>query len=91
MAYPATFDTWWDLAACQTADPELFFPVSASGSARADIARAKAVCGACRIRQKCLDYALDTRQSDGVWGGRTEEERRQIIGAQRRELMAPVA
>jgi WhiB family transcriptional regulator, redox-sensing transcriptional regulator len=91
MAYAATFGDWWDLAACQTADPELFFPVTATGSARADIARAKALCATCRIRQKCLDYALDTRQPHGVWGGRTEEERQQIIAAQQHELMAGVS
>jgi len=88
MAYSATYGDWWDLAACQQADPELFFPVSATGSARADIARAKAVCATCRIRQQCLDYALDTRQAHGVWGGRTEEERHQIILAHQRELIA---
>jgi WhiB family transcriptional regulator, redox-sensing transcriptional regulator len=88
MAYSATYGDWWDLAACQQADPELFFPVSAVGSARADIDRAKAVCATCRIRQQCLDYALDTRQAHGVWGGRTEEERLQIILAHQRELIA---
>jgi WhiB family transcriptional regulator, redox-sensing transcriptional regulator len=88
MAYSTTYSDWWDLAACQTADPELFFPVSATGSARAEIEQAKALCVTCPIRQQCLDYALDTRQPHGVWGGRTEEERHQIIAAHQRELIA---
>jgi WhiB family transcriptional regulator, redox-sensing transcriptional regulator len=88
MAYLATYGDWWDLAACQTADPELFFPVSATGGSRAEIARAKAICATCPIRQQCLDYALDTRQPHGVWGGRTEEERHQIIAAHQRQLIA---
>jgi WhiB family redox-sensing transcriptional regulator len=88
MAFSGTHGDWWDLAACQTADPELFFPVSATVGARAEIARAKALCADCPIRQRCLDYALDTQQPHGVWGGRTEEERHQIIAAQRRELIA---
>jgi WhiB family transcriptional regulator, redox-sensing transcriptional regulator len=88
MADTAMFDGWWDLAACQAADPELFFPVSGSGRALADTARAKVICSSCRVRRKCLDYALDTRQPHGVWGGRTEEERRQIVTARQRELLS---
>jgi WhiB family redox-sensing transcriptional regulator len=67
---------WWKSAACQDADPELFFPVSAVGPGREDIARAKAVCASCRVRQPCLEFALATHQVHGVWGGTTEEERR---------------
>ena len=67
---------WWKSAACQDADPELFFPVSAVGPGREDIARAKAVCASCRVRRPCLEFALATHQVHGVWGGLTEEERR---------------
>jgi WhiB family redox-sensing transcriptional regulator len=73
---------WWELAACSSADPELFFPVSEVGPARGQVARAKAVCADCGVRQQCLDYALTTRQLHGVWGGLTEEER-QAQSAQR--------
>ena len=67
---------WWDAAACGTADPEMFFPVSALGPGMDEIARAKAVCASCRVRRQCLQYALSTHQVHGVWGGTTEEERR---------------
>ena len=67
---------WWKSAACQDADPELFFPVSSVGPSRKDIARAKAVCAACIVRRPCLQFALATHQMYGVWGGTTEEERR---------------
>jgi len=66
---------WWRWAACQGADPELFFPVAAQGPAREEIARAKAVCAGCRVRRQCLQFALDTSQMHGVWGGTTEDER----------------
>jgi WhiB family transcriptional regulator, redox-sensing transcriptional regulator len=69
---------WWKSAACQDADPELFFPVSAVGPGREDIARAKAVCASCPVRRPCLEFALATHQVHGVWGGTTEEERRAI-------------
>jgi WhiB family transcriptional regulator, redox-sensing transcriptional regulator len=73
-----TTGNWWDLAACRSADPELFFPISATGTGLADIARAKAVCASCRVRQPCLDYAIGSRQVHGVWGGTSEEERRDL-------------
>jgi WhiB family redox-sensing transcriptional regulator len=74
---------WRTSAACRTADPELFFPVSSVGPARDDIAEAKAVCGSCHVRRQCLQFALATHQMYGVWGGTTEEERRLHVREQR--------
>ncbi len=34
-----------------------------------DIARAKAICGRCGVRDECLAAALDRREPWGVWGG----------------------
>ncbi len=70
---------WWGLAACQTAEPDLFFPVSAKGHAEYDVARARAVCHRCRVRSECLDYAVSTRQVHGIWGGLTEIERQPLF------------
>jgi WhiB family redox-sensing transcriptional regulator len=67
---------WWRDAACRSADPEIFFPVSSVGPGRDDVARAKEVCASCRVRRQCLQFAIATRQLHGVWGGTTEEERR---------------
>jgi WhiB family transcriptional regulator, redox-sensing transcriptional regulator len=67
---------WWTLAACQSADPDLFFPISGSGPARVQVERAKAVCAGCPVRSDCLRYALAAGPLQGVWGGLTEEERR---------------
>jgi WhiB family transcriptional regulator, redox-sensing transcriptional regulator len=67
---------WWSLAACQSADPDLFFPISGSGPARVQVERAKAVCADCPVRTDCLRYALAAGPLQGVWGGLTEEERR---------------
>lgn len=79
---------WWRWAACRESDPELFFPVTAHGPAREDIARAKAVCAGCRVRRQCLQFALSTHQLHGVWGGTTEEERQLHL---RRERAAATA
>jgi WhiB family redox-sensing transcriptional regulator len=34
-----------------------------------DVARAKAICGRCRIREACLSGALQRAEPWGVWGG----------------------
>ena len=67
---------WRRLAACRDADPELFFPVSASGPSMDQITQAKAICADCPVRRQCLVFALSTRQKHGIWGGMTEQERR---------------
>jgi WhiB family redox-sensing transcriptional regulator len=66
--------SWMSQGACQREDPELFFPIAATGPALQQVNSAKAVCGRCPVRASCLSYALETGQ-DGVWGGTTREER----------------
>ncbi|BAN02561.1 putative WhiB family transcriptional regulator [Ilumatobacter coccineus YM16-304] len=34
-----------------------------------DIARAKAVCSSCALREECLQNAIARREAYGVWGG----------------------
>jgi WhiB family transcriptional regulator, redox-sensing transcriptional regulator len=85
LAEPAAGLDWWRDAACQTVDPDLFFPVSSLGPGRDEVARAKAVCASCPVRRQCLQFALATRQAHGVWGGTTEEERRLRVPGQQRK------
>jgi WhiB family transcriptional regulator, redox-sensing transcriptional regulator len=70
--------TWRKDAICRDTDPDLFFPVGSTGYALVQIDRAKQVCGECPVSQDCLQYAIDTNQDSGIWGGTSEEERRQI-------------
>ena len=70
--------TWRSEAICRDTDPELFFPVGTTGYALLQIARAKEVCGQCPVHSDCLEYALETNQDSGIWGGTSEEERRTI-------------
>lgn len=79
---------WVHRAKCRDVDPELFFPVGTTGPAAAQIDAAKAVCVNCAVRDECLEWALTTGQDAGVWGGTSEEERRSIRRARRREVAA---
>ncbi|MDQ2813901.1 MAG: WhiB family transcriptional regulator [Actinomycetota bacterium] len=57
----------------------MFFPISKTGLALAEIRDAKAVCESCPVREPCLTFALDTHQGYGIWGGYDEDERRLLI------------
>lgn len=71
-------DEWRRHAACRDTDPDLFFPVGTTGPAIEQIENAKAVCAECEAKDDCLEYALATNQDSGIWGGTSEEERRQL-------------
>lgn len=76
LALGAAPSEWRHHALCRDTDPGLFFPVGTTGLAIEHIERAKAVCGECPVAASCLDFAMETRQDAGVWGGTTEDERR---------------
>ena len=78
LALSAQNDDWRLLSACRDTDPDLFFPVGTTGPAIEQIENAKAVCRECDVREPCLQFALTTNQDSGIWGGTSEEERRQI-------------
>ena len=66
---------WRADGACLAADPDLFFPVSAGTAAGPETSRALQMCGACPVRRKCLDFAMQTGEVTGIWGGTTPDER----------------
>jgi WhiB family redox-sensing transcriptional regulator len=71
-------DDWRGSGACLSADPDLFFPISATGSSSAQITRAKAVCAGCAVRAECIRFALAHPDVQGIWGGTTDDERRKL-------------
>jgi len=70
--------TWRNRAACLDEDPELFFPVGNTGPALLRIEEAKAVCRRCEVVETCLEWAMESGQDFGVWGGMSEDERRAL-------------
>ena len=71
-------DDWRDRSLCRDSNPELFFPVGATGIALDQIEAAKEICDVCTVNHECLEFALATNQEAGVWGGTSEEERRKL-------------
>ncbi len=65
--------SWQDFANCLGVDPDLFFPERGASTREA-----KEVCQGCVVREDCLEYALQNGEKVGIWGGRSERERRRI-------------
>jgi WhiB family redox-sensing transcriptional regulator len=76
VAIDVKFSTWREEAAClDVVDEVSFFP---DPEDLVGIAQAKAVCSTCPVAAECLTWAIETNQSEGVWGGHTPHERRSI-------------
>lgn len=82
---------WRHRSACRSSDPVLFFPVGSTGVALEEIRSAVAMCRECPVQQQCLDFALDTNQEFGIWGGTSEDDRRRLratwLATRRRSLV----
>ena len=64
---------WRVEALCLQTDPEIFFPGKGESCEPA-----KRVCQGCPVRVECLDYAISHSENDGVWGGMSPRQRRQL-------------
>ena len=69
---------WMQRALCRGTNPAEFFPSDGSG-----VEAARKVCADCTVRLECLEYALEHRIDQGVWGGASERERRRIARRRR--------
>lgn len=93
LAVSAAVPQFEERPACADADPKLFFApyelTTATREQPSERARreekAKAICGGCPVRAQCLDWALANLERDGIWGGLSPWERREL---QRRRTVA---
>ncbi|MFC9847757.1 WhiB family transcriptional regulator [Streptomyces sp. NPDC060223] len=70
---------WVKQGACRV-EPDAMFP----GSTVLEIEHAKSYCRACPVIEACAQWALDTREEYGVWGGLSETERRSLLRSKQR-------
>lgn len=75
-------EDWTGSALCAQSDPEAFFPEK-GGSTK----EAKRICQGCEVRADCLAYALQHGERHGIWGGKSEQERRKIKPANRARIL----
>jgi len=78
---------WRAAGACAQLDPDLFFPISLTGPAVGQMAKAKAICGGCPVQQACLEFALEHDLMHGIWGGTTPQDRQDRRRSRRRERL----
>lgn len=71
---PADKTAWVEDALCAQTNPDAFYPEK-GGSTR----EAKQVCLGCPVRSECLEYAMDRGERFGIWGGKSERERRKLL------------
>ena len=64
---------WQEQANCRNVDPEIFHPGRGES-----VKEALAYCAGCVVVQECLDYALDNGIKIGIYGGKSEKQRRII-------------
>ena len=62
---------------CDGIPVDEFFPEKGEHEFIIRINYAKRICNNCLAKQECLEYALSNKVS-GIWGGTTENERRQL-------------
>jgi WhiB family transcriptional regulator, redox-sensing transcriptional regulator len=77
MDAPEQLD-WQEQAACRGYDNTQFFGPDFGESElekQAREAKAKTVCQTCPVAEPCLEFAMDTNQKYGIWGGLTDKER----------------
>ena len=80
----APMDTEWMAdGKCREVPPAVFFPSDGLG-----VQEAQRICADCPVSDTCLEYALANRIDHGVWGGRSERERRRIL-RRRRSVQIP--
>jgi WhiB family redox-sensing transcriptional regulator len=65
---------WVVFGACRDVKGNTFFPMT-----REESQRALAICSTCPVQLECLEYALEARERYGIWGGKTEKQRRQLL------------
>lgn len=71
---------WADRGLCRThPDPDLWFPERGES-----VVEAKEICQVCPVRSECLEHAVRYGEKHGIWGGRSERERRRMRKATRR-------
>ena len=74
---------WMAEGKCRDVAPETFFPNDGVG-----VIQAQRICATCPVATQCLEYALANHIDHGVWGGKSERERRRILRTRRRGVFA---
>lgn len=73
---PDLITDWKVRAACAGYPNGLFFP--GPEATEHSVERAQSICSMCPVTGACLQYAFETNQRSGIWGGTTEDHRKSL-------------
>lgn len=77
---------WRNKAVCRGVKPIRFYPEDWDFWDEDAIQRVKdEFCNVCPVREECLDFAIGTREYEGMWGGLTHSERKSHIRRMRKD------
>ena len=76
---------WMQWGACRGVayQPDWWWPQTAQDE---NIPVALGICHYCKVRDLCLDYAIQHNEREGIWGGMLPHERQRIRAAQRKAV-----
>lgn len=57
---------------------DLYYPSPEDMDSNKRLKFVRHICNTCKVKKECLEYALTTRESHGVWGGLTTPERERL-------------
>jgi WhiB family transcriptional regulator, redox-sensing transcriptional regulator len=68
---------WQEDAACRQYDNVVFFGEEGESELEKQgrEARAKSICRTCPVQEPCLEFAMESNQKYGIWGGLSDKER----------------
>jgi WhiB family redox-sensing transcriptional regulator len=69
---------WMRLGKCRDYPSDFFFPQDGKG-----VIACQRICTQCFVEDECLEYAIEMNADHGIWGGKSERERRKLGRAQR--------
>ncbi|WP_424810333.1 WhiB family transcriptional regulator [Rhodococcus sp. 27YEA15] len=84
LGYPRPVASEWNWqleGRCRYLNPDVFF--GRNNEERGVRIRreraAKDICDSCPVQMRCLEYAIDSGERYGVWGGTSETDRRDLL------------
>ena len=66
-------EPWHQDALCPQVSPDFFHPEVGES-----VRPAKQICALCPVSEQCLQWALDHGERDGIYGGKTPNERKRL-------------
>lgn len=69
---------WIEEAACKTYPTDGYFFVPDRSRKKESELPGLAICQTCQVKDECLDFALANRLREGIFGGRTAQQRKRM-------------